>query len=86
MKKQFRTSLGCGLLAAFAFLASCEKSQGDEVFETLEQQNALLVEQNYQAIPGSMSLRFNPARWSPPKFPQEPPRTKGRCKTVRCKS
>ena len=70
MKKQLKTGLGCGIFAAFAFLASCEKSQGDEVFENLEQQNALLVEQNYQVIPGQYVVTFQPGTLESPKVPK----------------
>lgn len=56
MKKAIRIVSGCALLL---FVASCEKSGGEAVFENLEQQNALLVENSYQAIPGQYVVTFH---------------------------
>lgn len=56
MKKAIRIVGGCALLL---FVASCEKTGGEAVFENLEQQNALLVENSYQAIPGQYVVTFH---------------------------
>lgn len=55
MKKAIR--LAC-VSTLVVLLASCEKNGGEAVFENLEQQNALLVENSYQAIPGQYVVTF----------------------------
>ena len=72
MKKTLRTGLGCSLLAAFAILASCEQGGNEAVFETLENQNALLVEHNFQVIPGQYVVTFEPGTLSTPKAAKGP--------------
>lgn len=56
MKKPILFACGSALLLA---LAACEKNGADAVFENLEQQNALLVENSFQAIPGQYVVTFN---------------------------
>lgn len=56
MKKTIRFAWGSALVL---LLASCEKSGGEAVFENLEQQNALLVENSFQAIPGQYVVTFH---------------------------
>ena len=56
MKKVIRFASG---FAIALLLASCEKNGGEAVFENLEQQNALLVEYSYQAIPGQYVVTFH---------------------------
>ncbi len=55
MKKQILFTCGSALLL---MLAACEKNGADAVFENLEQQNALLVENSFQAIPGQYVVTF----------------------------
>ncbi len=69
MKNPIKLGLGCALFASLALNVSCEKSQGEEVFENLEQQNALLVEQNFQVIPGQYVVTFKPGTLETPKKP-----------------
>ncbi len=56
MKKTIRIASGCALAL---LLASCDNTGGDAVFENLEQQNALLVENSFQAIPGQYVVTFH---------------------------
>ncbi|MDG1570965.1 S8 family serine peptidase [Robiginitalea sp. M366] len=67
MRKTLRTGLGISAMAALAFMASCENGGNDAVFETLENQNALLVELNYQVIPGQYVVTFEPGTLNSPK-------------------
>ena len=72
MKRSIKTGVGCSLLAAFAFLASCERGGNEAIFETLENQNALLVEQNFQAIPGQYVVTLQPGTLDSPKSAKGP--------------
>ena len=56
MKKTIRFAFGSALVL---LMASCERSGSEAVFENLEQQNALLVENSYQAIPGQYVVTFH---------------------------
>ncbi len=56
MKKTIRFACGSALVL---LLASCEKNGSEAVFENLEQQNALLVENSFQAIPGQYVVTFH---------------------------
>ena len=56
MKKTIRFACASALVL---FMASCEKSGSEAVFENLEQQNALLVENSFQAIPGQYVVTFH---------------------------
>ncbi|MDC6350921.1 S8 family peptidase [Zeaxanthinibacter sp. PT1] len=61
-KNTFPQLAACALLALFT---SCENS-GDRVLDDLQEQNAVLVRQNYQVIPGQYVVTFKEGTLSKP--------------------
>ena len=58
MKYPLKIPALCCMAALIGLFTACENSEGGDVFETLEAQNSLLEQWNYQVIPGQYVVRL----------------------------